>query len=125
MLQGPCSLNGQGTTMAGTEASASDHHGSHNGLLWLPDSTSSARQSLDAIIVPTVRKPSRLTAAAELAVHLDCTLVTLHSGKLTTAEKARRDLPANVKLLAIDVPREGRLRLPRWRTTCLLEGTAF
>jgi len=107
------------------ETEAPDHHGSHNGLLWLPDGISTATQSLDAIIVPTVRGPSFLRAAADLAALLDCTLVTLHSGKVTTAEKARRELPANVKLLAIDVPREGRLRLPRWHTTALLEGTAF
>lgn len=118
--------------MAGTEASAPDHHGSHNELLWLPDSTSSARKPLDAIIVPTVRRPSFLADAAELAAELGCTLVTLHSGKLTTAEKARRELPvarrelpAKVDLLAVDVPREARLRLPRWRTSRLLEGTAF
>jgi hypothetical protein len=111
--------------MAGTEASAPDHHGSHNELLWLPDSTSSNRTSLDAIIVPTVRRPSFLADAADLAAVLGVTLVTLHSGKFTTAEKARRVLPAKVDLLAVDVPREGRLRLPRWRTTCLLEGTAF
>ena len=109
--------------MTGTEAS--DHHGSHNGLLWLPDSASSVRRPLDAIIVPTVRRPSCLTVAADLAVLLGCTLVTLHSGKLTTAGKARRDLRDDVDLLAIDVPREGRLQLPRWRTSRLLEGTAF
>jgi hypothetical protein len=111
--------------MAGAEASATDHHGSHNELLWLPDSTSSARKSLDAIIVPTVRRPSFLDDAADLAAVLGCTLVTLHSGKFTSAEKARRELPAKADLLAIDVPREARLRLPRWRTSRLLEGTAF
>jgi hypothetical protein len=109
--------------MAGAEAS--DHHGSHNELLWLPDSSSSPRRPLDAIIVPTVRRPSFLLPAAQLAAELSCTLVTLHSGKVTTAEKARRELPAKVDLLTIDVPREGRLRLPRWRTSDLLEGTAF
>jgi hypothetical protein len=109
--------------MAGAEAS--DHHGSHNGLLWLPDSAASASQSLDAIIIPTIRRPSFLAAAAKLASELECTLVTLHSGKFTTAEKARRELPARTRLFPIDVPRETKLRLPRWRTSRLLEGTAF
>lgn len=101
------------------------HHGSHRGLLWSPVGSSSSRRGVDAIIVPTVRRPAYLTEAADLAQALSCTLVTLHSGKWTTADKAARRLPADVDLIAIDVPDPARLHLPCWETSRMLARTVF
>ena len=101
------------------------HHGSHECLLWSPVSSSSARQGIDAIIIPTARPPVYLAGAARLASNLDCTLVTLHSGKWTSAAEAARCIPAGVDLIAIDVPEPARLRLPDWETSRKLTGTVF
>lgn len=75
--------------------------------------------------MPTVRRSYHLLDAADLAVELGCTTATLHSGNCTSAAKARRELPRGLDLIAIDVPRERRLRMPRWRASGLLEGTIF
>jgi hypothetical protein len=101
-----------------------DHHGSHRGLLWTGDD-SGRKRSIDAIIVPTARRPAYLEKAAVLASALDCTLVTLHSKQWTSAAKAAERLPGDVDLLAIDVPHPARLRLPIWETSRLLAGTVF
>jgi hypothetical protein len=101
------------------------HHGSHRDLLWSPIDSSPAQRGVDAIIVPTARRPAYLIEAADLAQALGCVLVTLHSGKWTTAAKAAQRLPAEVDLIAIDVPDPARLRLPRWDTSSLLAGTVF
>ena len=102
-----------------------DHHGSHRDLLWAPVNHCPSRQGIDAIIVPTARRPAYLTGAAELAQALGCTLVTLHSKEWTTAAKAVERLPRTVDLIAIDVPEPARLRLPCWDTSRLLAGTVF
>jgi hypothetical protein len=102
-----------------------DHHGSHRDLLWAPVDPSPSRQGIDAIIVPTARRPAYLTGAAELARALGCTLVTLHSKEWTTAAKAVERLPRAVDLIAIDVPEPARLRLPDLDTSRLLAGTVF
>lgn len=101
-----------------------DHHGSHRDLLWTGDD-SGQKRSIDAIIVPTARRPAYLEKAAVLARALDCTLVTLHSKQWTSAAKAAERLPRDVDLLAIDVPDPARLRLPIWETSRLLAGTVF
>jgi hypothetical protein len=101
------------------------HHGSHQRLLWSSVDSSAARQEIDAIIVPTARRPAYLAGAARLARELDCTLVTLHSGKWTSAADAARCIPAGVDLIAIDVPEPTRLRLPDWETSRELAGTVF
>jgi hypothetical protein len=101
-----------------------DHHGSHQGLLWKPVGPLPTGRPPDAIVVPTRRRPAYLAAVAALARHLDCTLVTLHSGGLTTAAQAARRLPADVNLVAIDIPQAG-LRLPHWETSRLLTRTVF
>ena len=88
------------------------HHGSHQRLLWSPVDSSPGRQGIDAIIIPTARRPAYLAGAARLARKLDCTLVTLHSGKWTSAAEAARSIPVGVDLIAIDVPEPTRLRLP-------------
>ena len=101
-----------------------DHHGSHRDLLWTGDD-SGRKRSIDAIIVPTARRPAYLEKAAVLARALDCTLVTLHSKQWTSAAKAAERLPRDIDLLAIDVPGPARLRLPIWETSRLLAGTVF
>jgi hypothetical protein len=101
------------------------HHGSHEGLLWSPAVPLPRRQWIDAIIVPTARRPVYLAGAARLARELDCTLVTLHSGKWTSAADAAIRIPADVDLIAIDVPDSTRLRLPDWETSRKLAGTVF
>lgn len=75
--------------------------------------------------MPTVRHPAYLAEAAKLARALNTSLVTLHSGKWTTAALAAQRIPADVDLIAIDVPEPARLRLPDWETSKLLNGTVF
>jgi len=101
------------------------HHGSHRDLLESSAGTSLAPQAIDAIFVPTFRRPAYLTEAARLSVALGCPLVTLHSGKWTSAAEAVRRLPPSVDLIAIDVPDRALLRLPGWATSDLLDGTVF
>lgn len=75
--------------------------------------------------MPTTRHPAYLTEAARLADKLQCTLVTLHSMDWTSAARAVQRLPRTVDLIAIDVPDQEFLRLPRWQTSALLARTAF
>ena len=103
------------------------HHGSHRPLIWpLDDSTPWAR--VDAIFVPTYRPVPYLGEAAVAARSLGCPLVTLHSGRWTSAFEAASspELGAKgLKLIAIDVPEADRLRLPGLETSRLLAGTIF
>jgi hypothetical protein len=108
-----------------TNAWGDHHHGSHRNLLRLPGTPSPKWPELDAIVVPTARDPGHLTEAARLARILDCTLVTLHSGQLTSAALAWRLLPEDVDLIAIDMPARAHLRLPHWETSRLLSPTIF
>src|SRR5580693_972894 len=102
------------------------HHGSHRGLLQPVADLAPDGPGVDAIIVPTARRPAYLTAVGQLAETLKCPLVTLHSTKWTTAADAARRLGGDVDLIAIDVPPEtGRLNLPAWETSRLLAGTVF
>jgi hypothetical protein len=102
------------------------HHGSHQGLLQPAVDTVPAGGGVDAIIVPTARRPAYLAEVGHLAEELNCPLVTLHSTKRTTAAEAARRLGRGVDLIAIDVPPEaGRLHLPSWETSRLLAGTVF
>jgi hypothetical protein len=87
-------------------------------------------RSIDAIFVPTARQPAYLAGAAELAQILGCSLVTLHSGKWTSAAAAARFLLADLSLtdlnlIAIDVPHVAHLNMPLWQTTSILDGTVF
>jgi hypothetical protein len=103
------------------------HHGSHQRLLHTPGDFAPDWPGLDAIVVPTHRDPGRLTEAARLARILNCTLVTLHSGRLTNAAKAGQLLPADVDLIAIDIDTAAPvdLHLPPWETSRLLSQTIF
>ena len=101
------------------------HHASHRALLEKPPAQNRRRVTPDAIIVPTVRHPANLRDAAELAIALDCPLVTLHSGKWTSAAVAARRLPPQTDLIAIDVPAGARLRLPDFQTARVLASTRF
>ena len=115
---------GRVSTVPGRQIS--DHHGSHQSLLWSPSAGSSfCHRGVDAVVVPTSRQPAYLAGAADLARTLDCFLVTLHSGPWTTAAKAADRLPADVNLIAIDVPEPTRLSLPCWDTSRMLAGTVF
>jgi hypothetical protein len=102
-----------------------NHHGSHRDLLRSVGGSALPGRAIDAIIVPTDRPPAYLAEAAALALALRCPLVTLHSGKWTSASKAAQRLPAGLDLVAIDVPDPEQLRLPRWQTSDLLAGTVF
>jgi hypothetical protein len=101
------------------------HHGSHRDLLWSSVDPSFIPRNVNAIIVPTARRPAYLTEAVALTRALGCTLVTMHSGKWTTATEAAERFGAEVDLIAIDVPGPDRLHLPDWETSRLLAGTVF
>jgi hypothetical protein len=100
-----------------------DHHASHRDLLWSGEQVQ--LKPIDAVIVPTARRPAYLTRAAALAEALGCTLVTLHSKQWTSAEKALGQLPRSVDIIAIDVPDPADLNLPRWRTGQYLPDKIF
>src|SRR6266702_797498 len=95
-----------------TTTETPNHHGSHCGLLRALEESPPPRSAVDAVIVHTARRPAYLMSAARLARALDCPLVTMHSGKWTTAREAARRLPRDVDLIAIDIPEPARLRLP-------------
>jgi hypothetical protein len=129
---------GIGVTIQAQEAApvrsgvtAEVHHDSHRDLLWTPDVPPYQREKVDAIIVPTVRHPANLTDAASLASALQCPLVTLHSGKWTSAATTvrrlgmDRRLRVGLDLIAIDVPGRDRLCLPEFETSRLLAKTRF
>src|SRR5262249_33010806 len=99
------------------------HHGSHCDLLWTPDTSRPGK--IDAIMVPTVRPPVYLGMAAKLARHLGCTLVTLHSGRWTSAGAAADRIGSGIDLLAIDVPDLSTLRLMDFESSRLLARTRF
>ena len=75
--------------------------------------------------MPTARRPAYLGPAAGLAEALNCTLVTLHSKRWTSADKAAQSLPRSVDLMAIDVPDAAQLNLPRWETAQYLPWKIF
>ena len=75
--------------------------------------------------MPTARPPAHLSGAATLAKSLGCILVTLHSKKWTTAAEARKRLPADLNLIAVNVRDTARLNLPDWRTTDELADSVF
>jgi hypothetical protein len=100
-----------------------DHHGSHRDLLWSGEQVQ--LKSIDAVIVPTARRPAYLREAAALAEALGCTLVTLHSKQWTSADKALVRLPRSVDVIAIDVPDPADLNVPHWRTSQYLPDKIF
>lgn len=107
------------------DAHSAHHHGSHQDLLWSPPAPEPAEPGIDAIFVPTARPPAYLAEVAALAQALRCPLVTLHSGKWTSAVAAAKRFPRDIDLITIDVPAPDRLRLPRWETSRLLTGSIF
>lgn len=80
---------------------------------------------IDAIVVPTYRAVDHLAKVADLAAELSCPLLTLHSGKETSAERAARILPADLDLIAIDVHDPGLVSFPLLKTSRILEGSNF
>ncbi len=101
-----------------------DHHGDHRALLWQADN-SSPLAKVDAIIVPTVRPVECLREAAAAAHSLACTLVTLHSGRWTSAHAAASHLGPGVDLAAIDMLDPSDLWLPELETSRLLADKPF
>lgn len=87
------------------------HHGSHQKLLKL-EKRVSAGSGVDAIVVPTVRPPSQLAVAADLAAALRCPLVTLHSRDETLAAAAGKEIRAEVDLFPVDVASDYELPQP-------------
>lgn len=114
-----------GEIVAPASAETGCHHGSHRALLRKPEANERHRVKIDAVIVPTVRHPANLTDAASLAISLGSPLVTLHSGKWTSAAVAARRLAKQTDLIAIDVPASARLRLPDFETARVLASTKF
>ncbi|HEY2689441.1 MAG TPA: hypothetical protein VGJ50_13445 [Streptosporangiaceae bacterium] len=100
------------------------HHGSHRPLIWAVDE-STPPVKVDAIIVPTARPVAYLKDVAAAALALDCPLVTLHSGKWTSAYAADTCLDPAIDLIAIDVPATAALCLPKLATSQLLACTMF
>ena len=100
------------------------HHGSHRGLLHTAPEDS-PRAHVDAIIVPTARKPVALTHAISLAAELGSTLVTLCSKYSSTTAVEKLARAAGVELLAVDVADLPRGLLPRFKTCDQLAGTRF
>jgi len=97
-----------------------DHHGSHRALL--PELRDSSAGTVDAIMVPTIRHPLHLETARALAARLNCALVTLHSGKWTSAAAAN-DIPVRgIYHIAIDIPDPSALRLIDFKTAQLMTG---
>jgi hypothetical protein len=78
------------------------HHGSHKKLL-LDVESPPTEPGVDAVVVPTVRPPTTLRQAADLALELGSTLVTLHSGADTSADAAAEMVSNRIDLLAIDL----------------------
>ncbi|GII30466.1 hypothetical protein Pmi06nite_39080 [Planotetraspora mira] len=106
------------------EVVSENHHGDHRHLAD-EVSGSAATGTVDAIVVPTIRHPVWLRHAARLAVELDCPLVSLHSRSRSSARLAASCLPADVKLIAVDIDDVDRLNLPDLATTALLRGIRF
>src|SRR5690242_21487596 len=94
-------LNGPDRWMRDSERQ--DHHESHRKLLRAHGDPPAQWPGLDAIFVPTIRHPASLAETARLAQTLDCTLVTLHSGNLTRADRSQQLLPADIDQNAFNV----------------------
>jgi hypothetical protein len=124
-IMGPQSLISTPAAAPVTPTQNDYHHPSHRDLLKKPRVEDQRRGKVDAIVVPTVRPPANLMDAAQLAIALDCPLITLHSGRYTSALAAARRLPANTDRIAIDVPDRTSLRLPEFATSRILSGTKF
>jgi glycosyltransferase involved in cell wall biosynthesis len=100
------------------------HHGSHRHLLQDTPSTPYP-MDVDAIIVPTGRKPAAMRQAMALAATLDCTLLALCSKWSSAEAVARLPEARNVKLIAIDAGALPGGLMPGFRTCGMLERTRF
>ncbi len=99
-----------------TAIESDDHHASHRHLLWHLDAPVSAAR-IDAIVVPTARPAPYLRHAVSLARDLACPLLTLCSGRWSSAaETVRCALPGD-EIITVDFPGAHALRLPRFGTT--------
>ena len=85
----------QVTVMARIETA--HHHGSHRLLIW-PVDEPARPVKVDAIFVPTFRWVPYLREAASAARSLGCPLVTLHSGRWTSAFEAATSLNSRSRI---------------------------
>ncbi len=93
------------------------HRGSHLSLLrtFAPD----GRADVDAIVVPTIRKPARLRDAIDLGIKLECPVIVLSSrwsvAREVNVEASGRDV------VAVDVKPVELRNWPKFATTDLLD----
>jgi hypothetical protein len=80
---------------------------------------------VDAIIVPTGRRPAAMRSAMAVASKLGCTLVALCSKWSSAAEVAAMPEAADLKLITIDAGTFPPGVLPSFQTSELLAGTRF
>jgi hypothetical protein len=100
------------------------HHGSHRHLL-TPLPSTPYPMDVDAIIVPTGRRPAAMRWAMAVASKLDCTLVALCSKWSSAAEVAKMPEAKNIRLITIDAGTLPCGVLPSFQTCELLAGTRF
>ncbi len=115
------------------ETNPRHHHDSHHSLVLSaeselpddirPDLTGAPR--IDAIIVPTIRPSTQLTAAIGHAKELGCTLLALCSKKSVASEVLALALEAGIDAVAIDVDRMPPNLLPHFKTTDVLKRRLF
>jgi hypothetical protein len=101
------------------------HHGSHKDLLVRPSVIPSGDRSVDAIVVPTARRPISMAHAIHVAGTLGCPLVALCS-KWSSADGVKRLANASgIQIIAIDIDRFPAALQPTLATSELLVGTRF
>lgn len=102
-----------------------NHHGSHRNLLFTAPKTG-PQAHVDAIIVPTIRKPQAMAHAISLAARLNCVLLALCSGNDTSAGRVTALAAATgAEVLAVDVDHLPTALMPRFKTCDQLDGTRF
>lgn len=80
---------------------------------------------VDAIIVPTIRKPQAMKHAIGLAAALNCVLVALCSKYTSATRVATRAAAAGAEVLAVDVDDLPPGLLPQFKTSVQLAKTRF
>lgn len=101
------------------------HHGSHKKLLVEPEAIPPGDAKVDAIVVPTARRPMSMAHAIHLATKLECRLVALCS-KWSSAHGVKKLASASgIRVFAIDINRFPLALQPTLATSELLVGTKF
>jgi hypothetical protein len=105
-------------------AESPNHHSSHRQLLGT-DLVPPTDATLDAIVVPTARRPAQLRSAIALAAELDCVLLALCSKYSRAAEVDQLARRADIDYVAIDTDHLPPGLMPAFNTTELLRNTPF